>query len=58
MLIDLQSDTMVQLNNYQQMETFESAIYLENNLLAVAYGVAGMKIFSIDFANLSLKMEG
>jgi hypothetical protein len=36
------------------MKDFESAVAIENNYLAVAYGEQGVVLYSIDFANNKL----
>lgn len=46
--IALDGSAIKQVKNYQSMKYYESAIPLDNDFFAVAYGTEGVKIFSID----------
>lgn len=55
-VFNLNDDTFTAVPQFQKRKDFETAIALEGNYFAAAFGDEGMVIFSVDFTDSTLKV--
>ncbi len=55
-IFSLSDDTFTAVNQFEQRKDFETAIALDDKYFAVAYGELGMRIYSINVQDKTIKV--